>query len=447
VHPDRLESLYREHLTRLATGYADALATHGYDAVVLHAGAPVKRTGADDQYWPLRPTPHFQHWLALAEPGCALVVAPGRKPMLLRPLLQSFWERPFAPAWEGALAFFDTRTFPEDGEPLAELPSRARLAFVGDAVGVAARWGIHDANVNPSPLVAALDALRTHKTPYEVACLLEANRLAAAGHDAVRARFVAGGASELDLHLAYLGATAQDDPETPYKNIVAMGTNAAILHHVSYGRSTRTREAESLLLDAGATYLGYCSDITRTWVRGSGAAASGFAGLVERVEVMQRSLCADAKPGLPYEELHDECHRRLGVALCESGIVRGSAEEAVQSGVTRAFLPHGLGHSLGLQCHDVGCALTRPRPDNPFLRNTSVISAGQTFTIEPGVYFIDALLAPLRGGPHASLVDWRTVDGLAPFGGIRIEDDLHVLPGAPAENLTRPYLPIGGAAV
>jgi Xaa-Pro dipeptidase len=110
--------------------------------------------------------------------------------------------------------------------------------------------------------------------------------------------------------------------------------------------------------------------------------------------------------------------------------------------VTRAFFPHGLGHSLGLQTHDVGCGLRPPRGDNPFLRNTSDVAVGQVFTIEPGVYFIEALLGPLRTSVAAGLVDWSLVEALAPLGGVRIEDDLHVVGGAPAaRNLTREHLP------
>src|SRR5256885_110678 len=94
-------------------------------------------------------------------------------------------------------------------------------------------------------------------------------------------------------------------------------------------------------------------------------------------------------------------------------------DELVSGGITRAFYPHGLGHSLGLQCHDVGCALRPPRGDNPFLRNTSDIAPRQVFTIEPGLYFIEALLAPLRHSPD---IAWKLGDALSPFGGIRIED-------------------------
>jgi Xaa-Pro dipeptidase len=255
--------------------------------------------------------------------------------------------------------------------------------------------------------------------------------------------FLAGGVSELDLHLLYLRTTRQDDPETPYKNIVAIGENASTLHHVSYRRAPVTGTgSEVLLVDAGATFMGYCSDITRTYVNGTGAAASAFASLVASVEALQQKLCAAVAVGDKYEALHNQAHREIAHALSSAGITTLSVDEAVASGVTRAFFPHGLGHSLGLQCHDVGCALVKPRPDNPFLRNTSTIAEGQCFTIEPGIYFISALLEKLRQEPAASAIDWKLVGELAKLGGIRIEDDLVVAGDAqPARNLTREVLP------
>src|SRR5262249_10175359 len=115
------------------------------------------------------------------------------------------------------------------------------------------------------------------------------------------------------------------------------------------------------------------------------------------------------------------------------------ADEVVASGISRAFFPHGLGHSLGLVCHDVGCAEIKPKPNNPFLRNTSTISADQVFTIEPGIYFIQMLLEPLRRGANAGRLDWSLVDALAALGGVRIEDDVQVLAGG-LRNFTRDHL-------
>src|SRR5947209_19037336 len=99
-------SLHRAHVADLSRGAANALETTGFAAFVVHSGTPQKRTEADDQYWPLRPTPHFQHWLPLAEPGCLLIVEPGKKPVLVRPPLQSFWEAPAPPESEHIWASF-----------------------------------------------------------------------------------------------------------------------------------------------------------------------------------------------------------------------------------------------------------------------------------------------------------------------------------------------------
>src|SRR5438067_8180742 len=437
----KLEELHQAHVARLTADTARALRQHGFDALVIHSGTPQKWLHPEDNYWPLRVTPEFRHWASLSEAGSAIVVEPGRKPRLVRRPEQSFWEAPAPPETDHFWSSFDVAEV-ATAEAMRDLMPKGRVAFLGDDVAAAAAWGI--VATNPPELVATLDQLRVLKTPYEVECIAEANRRAAAGHEELRRLFAAADHSELELHLAFLGATKQDDWETPYKNIVALGPHAATLHHVSYAK--RAQPAHSLLLDAGAAFAGYCSDVTRTWVKGAGASASAFAHLVSQVEAMQQRLCAQAHVGLHYEALHDESHRQVGGILREVGVVKRSADDAVASGVTRAFYPHGLGHSLGLQVHDVGCATVKPRPENPFLRNTTVIAERQCFTIEPGIYFIDSLLRPLREGPHARDVDWKLVDALAAFGGVRIEDDV-VVHADGLRNLTREVLPQGGGQI
>ncbi len=434
-----IEALYPEHVATLKQRYAEALETAGFDLVVIHSGTPQKKSSFDDQSWPLRPTPHFHHWVPLYEPGATLVVRKGASPTLWWPECKDFWERPAPPE---SLAF--TRELDVRRASEVEIPAGLRVAFVGDDLRKAEALNIPKEHQNPAALLSKLDLLRTLKTPYEIACLTEASRRAALGHEAVRRAFAEGDPSELELHLLYLRATKQDDPDTPYKNIVATGRNASILHHVSYGRDA-TR-AESLLLDAGANCLGYGSDITRTWVKTKGAASLSFAGVLSRMEAMHKRLVASTAEGLPYEALHDESHREVSAILEESGIVRASREEIDARGISRVFYPHGLGHSLGLQTHDVGCAIVKPKPENPFLRNTSTITPGQVFTIEPGLYFVDSLLAELRTRPEGKLVDWNAVEALAPLGGIRIEDDLLVTETG-IRNFTREVLPDGGGAL
>jgi Xaa-Pro dipeptidase len=123
--------------------------------------------------------------------------------------------------------------------------------------------------------------------------------------------------------------------------------------------------------------------------------------------------------------------------------VRVSAEAAAATGLTSVFFPHGIGHLLGLQVHDVGGRMAGPTggeipqpPGHPFLRMTRTLEPGFVVTIEPGIYFIEMLLAEARAGAHRDAIAWERVATLAPCGGVRIEDDVVAQPGAP-ENLTR----------
>jgi Xaa-Pro dipeptidase len=141
--------------------------------------------------------------------------------------------------------------------------------------------------------------------------------------------------------------------------------------------------------------------------------------------------------------VHLEAHRAIGQLLGDAGIVRCDAETAVAEGVTSVFFPHGIGHLLGLQVHDVaGLAASAvggeiPRPaGHPFLRLTRVLEPGFVVTVEPGLYFIDLLLEAARADGRGRHIDWDAVERLKPFGGIRIEDDVVCTTAAP-ENLTR----------
>lgn len=442
-----LTNLYRAHIEDLNQRYGKALTAAGFDGVVLHSGTLQLKSLVDDQYWPLRPTPHFQHWVPVCEPDCAIVLQVGKAPVFIWTRSTSMWEIAPRPETDHFTHVIDI-VEPEGANGVkALLPTSGKIAFVGDDRARGAAWGFDAERTNPKKLVDALDELRTTKTDYEIACINEANRRAAVGHRAVFQAFRDSERSELDLHLLYLAATGQDDPETPYKNIVALGPHAAVLHHIAYDKWAVSRNVESLLLDAGASYQGYCSDITRTWVKGTGATSSAYRGLIEGVEAMQKRLCDAVKLGAGYESLHDESHQQVASILIDVGIGRGSVDALLAKGITRTFYPHGLGHSLGLQVHDVGCATVKPKPENPFLRNTSPIAERQVFTVEPGIYFITALVEKLRQSPDASLVNFRLVDELAPLGGVRIEDNVVVLTKdskTPVRNLTREHLPLGG---
>ena len=419
---------YPQHLAYLQHGYEAAMAAHGFDAVLLCGGAATPKSRFDDQSWPLCPTPAYAHWCPLVEADAFVVVRPGVKPTLVRTVVDDFWETTPPPESDHFWAGFDV---------VEVKPGMAGDALPGGRVAVITRdqGTSPPGSVNPPALITALDLLRTKKTAYEIECLAEASHRAVRGHRHAAEQFLNGTPSELDLHLAYLGASEQDEARAPYQNIVALGAHTAILHYVAYTRE-RVTGSTSFLIDAGAKVLGYGSDITRTHVRGSDPGAIRFADLLSHLEACQQEIIRKIRPGLPYEDLHDESHRLLAVALRELGIGRGSVEELVLRGITRALFPHGLGHSLGITVHDAGLKPRPPRADNKFLRNTSVIEPGQVFTIEPGIYVIDGLLQPLQADDRRELIDWSAIADLRRFGGIRIEDNVLVEANG-TRNLTR----------
>ncbi|HTJ46252.1 MAG TPA: Xaa-Pro dipeptidase [Kofleriaceae bacterium] len=425
--PAALALAYAQHVDQIVRAYAAATEAHGFGALAIHAGAPALVNRFDDRHHGLSPTPSFTHVAPIGEPDAWIVIRPGARPRLIRPVVEDFWEAPPPAPPDFVLAAFDV--VHANVEQIASLIPQNKTAIVS-------RDPIDREHLNPPALIEALDAARTRKTSYERLCLAEATRRAVIGHRAAAARFAAdANASELQLHLHYLDASGQADGDTPYQGIVALGRHAATLHHVSYDREPGRRD-ESLLVDAGASFLGYGADITRTYARGD---TGLFHDLLARMDDLQQEICRRIKPGLAYETLHDEAHHLLAAVLVDLDIAggpRGSTASLVDRGVTRALFPHGLGHSLGVCVHDVGMKRVPPRPDNPFLRNTSTIEVGQVFTIEPGCYVIDALLAPLRADDRADLIDWDAIEAIRPFGGIRVEDDVAVVDGG-LTNFTR----------
>lgn len=427
---------FTNHLTTLQDRWESALAATGFDAAMVAAGGS-KPYFLDDQAPPFRPNPHFAQWYPERDcQGSLLLIRPGALPTLFFLKPDDYWHMPpDLPSWTKA---FEVATFATE----EALQAAMQEALQGSgSVAMVAEDNLSNLPVtaNPPALLHHLHFGRAWKTPFELDALRRANVRAAAGHLAAAEAF-ADGASEFAIHLAYLAAAGHTPDELPYPSIVARNEHAGILHYQHYSRQSPTA-ARSFLIDAGASADGYAADVTRTY---AGSADDGaFAALVELLEAEQLALIAAIRPGINYLDLHIAMHQRLGQVLATSGIVKCSAQAAFELGITRSFLPHGLGHLLGLQTHDIGgqqqdtAGIAKAPPaEYPALRFTREISPDMVFTIEPGLYFIAPLLAELETGAAAGEVDWALVEQLRGFGGIRIEDNVRVTASG-TENLTR----------
>ncbi|WP_337244124.1 Xaa-Pro dipeptidase [Luteimonas sp. gir] len=430
--------LYADHLATLSQRTHTALERAGLDHLVIPSGT-LHYQVFDDRDYPYAVNPQFKAWVPLTRnPGSWLVVTPGAKPKLIYLQPRDYWHVvPEAPSgyW---VAHFDIVVIrnPEDAQQ--HLPKNAaRCAILGEPQSALGQYGAYRPN-NPQAVIDHLDYHRAFKTPYEIAMLREATRIAVGAHQAAERAFRAG-ASEFGIHLAYCQAAGQDANELPYHNIVALNEHAAVLHYTELGRLAPD-PVHSFLIDAGASHAGYAADITRSYARDTD---SEFQAMIDAVDRAQRAMCAQVRSGFDYKQLHLDAHLALSGVLRDFGVLRVSPEEALETGVSAAFFPHGIGHGIGLQVHDVaGFAAsetggTIAKPDgHPYLRLTRTLAPGMVVTIEPGVYFVDMLLEDLKAAGKGDAVDWDRVETFRPYGGIRIEDNVVCTDDAPI-NLTR----------
>jgi Xaa-Pro dipeptidase len=434
VSQDQLDALFSQHIATQSERADRALEASGFDALLIHAGAPPVQF-LDDQDYPFKVNPHFKAWVpVLDNPGSSLLYVPGRRPKLLFYRANDFWYQPASlPVQEWTRAV-DLLPIANPQEANAALAHLGRTAVIGpnDAEDVAG-----DGTRNPPDLLTRLHYDRAVKTPYELECMRRASDIGARGHEAALAAFRAG-ESEYTAHMRYLEACGQREEEMPYNNIVAYNEHTAILHYQRLERQA-PRPLRSFLLDAGAQYRGYAADITRTHAAEPGA----FADLVAATDEAQRLLCDQIVTGRDYRDVHLTAHRLLGDVMHRVGLTRIPGADAVDLGVTSVFFPHGIGHLLGLQVHDVGGVLgdsaghERARPEgHPYLRLTRMLEPGVVVTVEPGIYLIDSLLTAAHADRRRGYIDWATVEALRPYGGVRIEDNVVATEGLP-ENLTR----------
>ena len=431
---------YLEHVDTIDAQWGQALAACDADAAVVPAGI-AQMYFQDDQAPAFHPNPHFARFYP--DDNCeqsVLLVRPDQRPKLYFHRPASYWyQPPTLPDWAGAA--FDMEIHDDDEKLMkslvADVSGCSRMALVGPAESC--ELNLPPDAINPKRLVSRLQFARAKKTAFEVAQLREATEVGVRGHIAARDTFREGG-SEFDIHMAYLGASRQQESKLPYPNIIALNEHAGVLHYQHYDR-TRPHPAHSFLIDAGGRSGGYHSDITRTYSANPG---DEFDGLVTALDAKQRDTVAQIEPGLSFVDLQVRMHKEVAEVLVSFDILRCSVESAYERSITDLFFPHGLGHLLGLQTHDVGGhfanedgELAEPPERFPKLRFTRAVEPGYVFTVEPGIYFIPSLLEDLAKSDAGRDVNWPKVELLIPFGGIRIEDNVLVTSDG-VENLTRP---------
>lgn len=307
------------------------------------------------------------------------------------------------------------------------------MLLLEDLTGIRASMTKQHASVE---LIKAVVALRSVKEACEIAEIDKACNIGYEMHTAAM-RLCKPGVSEQYI------AGILDGIASSYGNMVSFATiltqNGQTLHN--HDHSHLLEAGRLMLTDAGAeSVTNYCSDHTRTIPVG-GKFTSRQRDVYSIVLDCHDKALELARPGVTYKSVHLEVCKVLSQGLKDLGLMKGDVNEAVAAGAHALFMPHGLGHMMGIDVHDMEdlgqCYVgydDEIRPSDQFglasLRMGRRLQEGFVITDEPGCYFIPALIDKWKAeNMHKDFLNYEAIEKFKDFGGIRLEDDILIIPG------------------
>lgn len=220
-----------------------------------------------------------------------------------------------------------------------------------------------------------LGEMRLRKSQTEINLMKKACAISSQAH-IVAMKNTKPGVNERYIHGVLLGEfLKQGAARVGYEPIVATGANATTLHYVF--NDQECKDGDLLLIDAGAEYQYYTGDITRTYPV-NGKFNEVQANVYQKMLDVQKSLITEVKPGKNLRDLHWQCVESLSDMMLELGLLKNSRDEVLEKHKYKKYFPHGLGHWLGMDVHDMGLYEVDDKPQD--------LEPGMCFTVEPGIY-------------------------------------------------------------
>nr|XP_026493897.1 xaa-Pro dipeptidase [Vanessa tameamea] len=421
--------------------------------VVLQGGDSISHYDTDIEYV-FRQEAYFTWVCGVREPGCffALDVKTG-KAHLFVPRLPEEYE-----VWMGKLltpsefkkiyGVEEVHYVDELTDVLKSLKPDVLLTLSGpnSDSGLTAKEavfeGIDEFNVDNEILFPIIAELRVIKTPEEIEVMRYICKISSDAHKQVML-FTRPGLIEYQCESVFLDHCYRVGGcrHVSYTCICGSGHNGATLHygHAAAPNAKMVHDGDMCLFDMGGNYAGYAADITCSFPA-NGKFTDDQKLIYEAVLKARDAVVREAKPGVLWTDMHLTANRAMLEHLKEGNLLKGDVEKMIEHGVNGILQPHGLGHLLGLDVHDVGGYLPHcpPRERGPLarLRTARALQAGMVLTIEPGCYFIARLLDGAQKNPQQSqFFNWDRVNQFRGFGGVRIEDDVLITENG-VENLT-----------
>jgi Xaa-Pro aminopeptidase len=395
------------------------------EIVLVGAGEPVPLPEGSDQMYPFRAHSEYYYLTGIDSPGGVLAFDPRQRSAMA-------WVS-FVPevteaekTWEGRADAL--------GTPLARLEAWLGSRRGRPIINLGAKLrGVRSDEGDIARVREQFTHARRGKTATEIKLLHRAVAATAAGFLAVRTQIQPGiteRALQVELEAGFFRSGAD---RVGFPTIIGSGPNAAVMHFSPSQR--KIRRGEFVLIDAGAEVQRYVVDVTRTFVAGNKPTKfqRDLLGLVLAAERAAVDRCI---PGAEWKDIHLKAAIDLTTGLIELKLMKGQAESLVEQGAHTLFFPHGLGHLVGLGVRDAsGRYPGRPKDESAALRNLRMdlpLSAGYVTTVEPGLYFIPAILQdPKRRRKYRHCVNWQRADNYVGLGGVRMEDTVLITDDGP----------------
>ncbi|CAI7602515.1 unnamed protein product [Penicillium discolor] len=426
--------------------------------LIFLSGQPTINLRDSDQSRPFRQRRYFYYLSGVDEPDCSLTYDIGQDLLTLYvpdfDLHRAIWMGPTL-----------SREDAQDKYDVDHVRYRASLKYelqvwLDERKQGSELYLIHDSEkpehlpkdlpLDLEQLGPAMDAARGVKDEYEIRMIRQANKVSGLGHRRILEN-IQTMSNEAQIEGSFLNTCISHGARNQaYQIIAASGPNAAVLH---YDRNNETLNKKPLVcLDAGAEWNCYASDVTRTFPLTGEWPSDYVRDIYKIVERMQEETIRSIRKGVRYLSLHDLAHDIAIEGLLALGVFKnGTNLEIRQSGASKVFFPHGLGHHVGLEVHDVSersiMALHRGFDQlqyHPILNSTCLspctlsaplLEEGMVVTVEPGLYFSPLAMANARHQPFARFIDFDVAEKYVHIGGVRIEDDILVT-ATGYENLT-----------
>jgi Xaa-Pro aminopeptidase len=415
------------------------MAALGDRPALLVAGMPRPRNYAANTY-AFRAHSHFLYFFGWGSPGVVALFDQGRATLYLPAGAPDdvLWSGPTIEASDLAAALgVEVAVRPPtherlDGRNVATLPAADAETRAQQSALLNRPIALGRLNDDDHVLADAVIALRLKHDEAAIAELRIAAEVTALAHGAGMRATVAG-VRESVVRAAMEAELTARGCGTAYGSIVTV--HGEILHNENHHNVLSAQDL--LLADVGAeTPGGWAGDVTRTWPV-SGRYSPEQADIYDVVLGAQRTAIAAVRPGVRYRDIHVLAAETLARGLIDLGVLRGDPIERVRDGTAALLFPHGVGHLLGLDVHDMedlgdraGYAPGRERSSEPglrYLRLDRDLAAGMAITIEPGIYFVPAVLDDREVRRRtADRVDWIRLERYRRLRGIRIEDDVLV---------------------